>query len=313
MPTDEEQGQRAPRGPLARRWLLNAVLAVVVAGVGLFAWYRAAYPPTDVKPRLTDLKADAVQKIEITRPQQPVVRLERADAGWRMTAPIAARADSFAVDSLLHILQAPVDADFTLADENLTRYGLEPPQLVVRYDAATVSFGDRHPLKDERYVKFGSTVRLVPGQYYAQASVRPTSLIDSRLIESGRKLTSIKLPDFTLTLEDGAWKREPEIAALSSDRINAFVDEWRNARALQVETEKQEKKALNTIVLGFEKPDGGTSELNVSLLARSPELVLYRADENLEYHFPESTADRFLRLEAEEARPDDSKKKSGTE
>jgi len=313
MPTDDERDQAVPRGPLARRWMLNAVLAVAVAGVGLFAWYRAAYPPTEVKPRLTDLKADTVQKIEITRPQQPVVRLERADGGWRMTAPIAARADSINVDSLLHILQAPVDGDFTLADKNLARYGLEPPQLVVRYDSAAVSFGDRHPLKDERYVKFGSAVRLVQGQYYAQASVRPTNLIDSRLIESGRKLSSIKLPDFALTLKDGAWKREPEIAALSSDRTNAFVDEWRNARALQVEVQKEKKPVLKTIVLGFEKPDGGTSELNVSLLARTPEFVLYRADENLEYHFPESTADRFLRLEAEETKPADSKKKSDAE
>lgn len=311
MPSDSEKDQTAPRGPLARRWLLNAVLAIIVAGVGLFAWYRTAYPPTDVKPRLTDLKADTVQKIEITRPRQPVVRLERADGGWRMTAPITARADSFSVDSLLHILQAPVDGDVTLSDKNLARYGLEPPQLVVRYDAAAVSFGERHPLKDERYVRFGSAVRLVQGQYYAQASVRPTNLIDSRLIEPGRKLTSIKLPDFALTLKDGAWKREPEIAALSSDRINAFVDEWRNARALQVEAQKEKKKALDTIVLGFENPDGGASELNVSLLARSPEFVLYRADENLEYHFPENTAERFLRLQAEETKPDDSKNEAG--
>jgi hypothetical protein len=296
MPSGDEKDKVAPRGPLARRWLMNAVLLIVVAGFGVFAWYRGAYPPTEAKPQLTDVKADAVQKIEIARPRQPIVRLERADGGWRLTTPITARADSFAVNSLLRVLQAPVDGDITPTDDNLARYGLQPPQLVVRFDTTEVAFGERHPLKDERYVKFGSAVRLVAGQYYAQASVRATNLIDSRLIEPGRKLTSIKLPDFTLTQKDGAWKREPEIAALSSDRINAFVDEWRHARALQVEVQKEKKKILDTVVLGFEKPDGGTSVLNIGVLARRPELVLHRADENLDYHFPEDTGDRLLTL-----------------
>ena len=308
MPPGNESDQATTRGPLTRRWLLNAALAIVVVGLGVFAWYRAAHPPVEKKTLLTDLKADAVKSIEITRPKEPAVKLERTASGWRMTAPIAARADSFIVDALLRVLQAPVDAGFAPADGNIARYGLEPPQLVVHFDDAEISFGERHPLKDERYVKFGSAVRLVPAQYYAQAAVQPTNLIDSSLLESERKLTSIKLPDFTLTLKDGVWKRNPEIAALSSDRINAFVDEWRHARALQVEIPKEKKNALDTIVLGFEKPGGGTSELNIAVLARKPGFVLYRPDENLAYHFTEGTAERLLKLQADNgSKPEQSK------
>ena len=315
--TDEKNASApppAPRGPLARRWLLNLVLLIVVAGIGVFAWYRGAQPPAESKPRLTELRAEAVQTIEITRLQQPRVRLERGDGGWRLTAPIVARADTFAVNALLRLLQAPVDGDIAPSDKNLARYGLEPPQLSVRFDTAEINFGERHPLKDQQYVKHGPVVQLISGQYFVQAAVRYTNLIDSRLIEPGRKLVSLKLQDFTLTLQDDAWQRAPEIAALSSDRINAFIDEWRHARALQIQT-PTEKKIAQTVVIAFENPDGSKSELQIGVLARQPELVLYRPDENLEYRFPADTAERMLHLKAEDSspksEPDDRKTNTG--
>jgi len=101
---------------------------------------------------------------------------------------------------------------------------------------------------------------------------------------------------FMLTLHDGTWKRDPEIAALSSDRTNAFVDEWRHARALQVQVHTDKNKAQETVVLAFENPDGSKSELKIDVLTRKPELVLYRPDENLEYHFPDDTTERLLNL-----------------
>lgn len=286
----------SPRGPLARRWWLNLVLLVVVAGLGLFAWYRSAHPPQDAKPRLTDVSADSVQSVEIERAQQPPVRLERGGDGWRLVTPIKARADKFAVESLLRLLRAPVEGTVAHTDADLARYGLDPPKLQVHFDATVIAFGERHPLKDEQYVKHGSTVRLISSRYYTQAAAPYTNLLDSRLIEPGRKLVALKLPDFTLTQKDGAWARTPEIKTLSSDRINAFVDEWRHARALRVQEHTDTKPSQAQVVATFAKPDGGESNLNIDILARKPELVLYRRDENLEYHFPKSIGERLLTL-----------------
>jgi hypothetical protein len=286
----------SPRGPLARRWWLNLILLVVVAGLGLFAWYRSAHPPEDAKPRLTDVSADAVQTVEIEGAQKPVVRLERGGDGWRLVAPIKARADTLAVESLLRLLRAPVEGTVAQTDADLARYGLNPPKLQVHFDATVIAFGERHPLKDEQYVKHGSAVHLISSQYYTQAAAPYTNLLDSRLIEPGRKLVALKLPDFTLRQKDGAWVRTPEIKTLSSDRINAFVDEWRHARALRIQKHTDTKPAQEHVVATFAKPDGGETDLNIDVLARKPELVLYRHDENLEYHFPESIGERLLTL-----------------
>lgn len=300
------------REPLARRWWLNLALLVVVAGLGLFAWYHSQQVPKDTRPRLTDLSPDAVQTVDIQRAGQPEVQLARRDGDWRLLAPITARADAFAVKSLLRLLHAPVESSITPKDSDLARYGLEPPKLTVRLNGGTIEFGERHPLKNEQYVKFGSAVRLISSQYYAQAAAPYTNLIDSRLIEAGRKLVSIKLPDFTLTLKDGAWVREPSIEALSSDRINAFVDEWQHARALQVEEHSGDEKVQETVVVGLTNPDGGSATLNIGVLAREPELILYRADEKLEYHFPKDTAQRLLVLKAQDKGQKPEPNKSGS-
>ncbi len=291
--------ESASTSPLARRWWLNLALLALVAALGLYAWYRAGQPAEAPKTTLTALPADAVQAIEIVRPQAAPVRLERRDGEWRLAAPLEARADSFAVEALLRILRAPIESTITTAASDLARYGLDRPRATVRFGTTEIRFGEIHPLKDQYYVQYGEAVHLIASHYYAQATTPPTSLIDSRLLEPGRKPVGFKLPGFTLTLKDGEWQREPKIEALSSDRINGFVDDWRHARALQVE-KYSGKKARERVVITVENPDGGKSELIIGVLARQPELVLYRPDEGLEYRFPEDTAQRLLNLKTED-------------
>lgn len=292
-----------PRDPLTRRWWLNLALLIVVTGLGLFAWYRAGHTPTDDKPPLTGLDPDAVQTVEIAQTGQPDVRLERRDGDWHLAAPIEARADTFAVTSLLRLLRAPVESDIKLGNDDLARYGLDPPKLTVRADANAIEFGERHPLKNQQYVKYGAGVYLIASQYYARAAAPYNNLIDSRLIAPGRKIVSIKLADFSLASKDGTWVREPPADALSSDRINAFVDEWQHARALQVEKHAGDAHALETVVVDVTKPDGGGAEVTVGVLAREPELVLYRADEHLEYHFPKDVGAHLLELKPDGGGP----------
>lgn len=282
------------KNPLARRWWLNLALLAVVIGLGTYAWLRPEKKPDADKPALTALPAESVRAIEIARRGEPVVQLERHDSGWRLTAPIKARADAFAVEQLLRVLSAPVE-NIAPAEGGLARYGLDQPRLVLRFDATELRFGDVHPLKDEYYVQYGERLYLVSSRHYAQAAAPYASLIDSRLLEAGRKPVAFKLPDFTLTLKDGEWQRDPRIEALSSDRINGFVDDWRHARALEVE-KYSGKKPQQSIVITTEGQDGGRSDVVVAVLARQPQFILYRPDEGLEYHFPEDTAKRLLEL-----------------
>lgn len=286
--------------PLARRWLLNLVLLAVVAGLALLLWYRAGEAPAPEAAPLTPLVREAIRSIDIERPGEPAVRLARTDSGWRLSAPIEARVDAFTLDSLLDLAAAPTDRPVAPGDGDLARFGLAEPGITVRLNETEVHFGAAHPLEDRRYVQYDSRVYLLPVRFYRAAAAPYANFIDTRLVEPGRKLTALRLLDFSLTLEGGTWRREPALEALSSDRINAFVDDWKHARALRVEKYAGEP-VRSRIVLTLAGADGAgdETEVTVGILAREPELVLYRPDEGLQYHFPQSLEERLLSLAPE--------------
>lgn len=286
------------RGPIARRWWLNLALLLLVAALAVFAWYRSAHPPGDTRSPLTDVDPETVRRIEIQQPKQPTVVLERTESGWRMRAPLDARADGLAVDNVLRLARAPIETTVGPVDGNLARFGLESPSLVARLDNTTIRFGAMHPLKDDYYVEHDARVQLISSRYYAQTAAKYTNLIDTRLIEPGRKVVGFKFPHFALTLNGGTWQRQPELPSLSSDRINAFVDDWRHARALQVDKDAG-RKPLEQVLLTFEDEPGRLTTLRLGVASRTGELVLVRPDEGLQYRFPEEVGRRLFTLEPE--------------
>jgi len=95
--------------------------------------------------------------------------------------------------------------------------------------------------------------------------------------------------------KDGGWQRRPERAALSSDLINDFVIEWQQASALSVQRHSGKRPSawISLTLASGAKP----ASVRVGVLAREPELVLYRPDEGLDYHFPAELGKRLLQLE----------------
>ena len=273
------------------RWLLNLALALLVAALAVFAWYRTQVQPPDARARLTDLAPAEVTQIHIDKPKQETLTLTRTDAGWRLQSPYKARANAFAVDNLLRLLSAPVEN--TLPATEPARYGLAPPAVSVRFNEWRLEFGAMHPMQNWHYVRADDQIHLIGSRYYAAAVAPIDNYLDTKLLEDGRQPTRFEFPTFRLVRAGDAWQRLPEDPNLSNDRINAFVEEWRQARALNVRRYSG-RPVREQIRLGL-GVDGGDT-LTLGVLAREPELVLYRADEGLEYHFPQSTGRRLLEL-----------------
>lgn len=295
-----ETGQNPilPTGPsgLRQRWLLNAALLVLI---GLLAWlalYRAGQENGAAAPPLTTLAAATISHVSVEQPDHAAITLEKTGAEWRLTDPVPARANPFNVESLLRILAAPGETRFP-AGQDLAKFGLDRPRSRVRYGNAEIAFGSLHPLNDRIYVLHNNEIVLIPAHYLASALYPYTNFIDSRLFEEQRKLTAIRLPDFTMTQQDGAWHKQPPDKRLTSDRLNEFAAEWQNARALGVE-KYSGKEILDRIEISSVR-DGKDEKLALGVLAYKPDFVLYRHDENLEYHFTEDAGKRLLNLNPE--------------
>jgi hypothetical protein len=274
------------------RVLLNLGLAVLIAGLVLIAVFKPGREaPTPVP--LTALGADAVKEIRVERKGREPILLTRHESGWRLSAPVAGRANRHNVESLLRLLGAP-SAARVAAGEDLAPFGLAPPQGVVRFDQDEIELGSLHPMRDQVYVRYRNEVHLVAVHNQTAAGYSYSQFLDTRLFEETRKPVSFKLPGFALALHDGQWRRRPEIKDLPSDRINGFVREWQHASALNVERASN-RPVLSTIEIGFER-DGKSEKLTLGVVSREPELVLRRGDEGLDYHFPEDTGKRLLTL-----------------
>lgn len=295
-PAPETAPPAAPSG-LRRRWLVNAALLALIGVLAWVALQRAGQDKDAAGPPLTTLAADGITQLRLERPGHPAITLEKSANGWTLTAPVRARANTFNVESLLRVLAAPGETRFPAAGQDLAKFGLDPPQSRVHYGAAEIAFGSLHPLNDRLYVAHGGEIVLIPAHYLSSALYPYTSFIDSRLFEEDRRLTGIRLPDFTLVLHDGAWRKQPPNAELTSDRLNAFAAEWQNARALGVE-KYSGRPILDRIEISTVR-DGRDEKLALGILAYKPDFVLYRQDENLEYHFTEDTGKRLLSISSQ--------------
>jgi hypothetical protein len=129
------------------------VLLIVVLALGSFIWfYERNLPSSEERAELAKkvlaLEKDDVEAVTIESAKSGTVRLERVPkakpakkdkgeeaaepaAEWRMTRPLAAKADAFAVDRLLDEVK-DLEKTRTLEDVNRKDVGLDKPRATLR-------------------------------------------------------------------------------------------------------------------------------------------------------------------------------------
>jgi hypothetical protein len=271
---------------MKRSLWLNALLLVAVAGLGLFVYLR---PKSDAPAEhaLSALKPEEVGSIRIEREGAAAVVLERKQDAWFLVAPLAARADDFAVQRLLAIVQAK--AAHRLAATDLARFDLERPQARLIIGGQSFAFGMVSEVAREQYVLTGNAVYAVDPRYGMALPGNAAALISRRLLAPGEVPVRIEVSGFSVTQRDGRWVLAPAPGESSQDDLNRWVDEWRLATALRVEPYAK-GKIQGEIKLQLK--NGG--KLALGVLSREPELVVLRPDEKLQYHFVAEVAKRLL-------------------
>ncbi len=279
-----------------RAWISLAVLLIVVGALGAWVYYKPAHE-VDETYALSALKAGDVnrtrlERVSATRSTQAqgegepaaapaaneLITLEKHAGAWRMTAPIAARADSFQVVRLLSILDARSTVRYPGAD--LARFGLDRPQSTLTIEDQSFLYGAINSMTREQYVMTGGTVYLVPLAYIATLPRSADVLLSRSLFGPTENPARFDLPDFTISLEDGTWAVAPAMPDVSADDRNAWVDAWRLASAMGVRRYSGNDPSDEIKV---QLKDGRTLSLGVA--QREPELVLVRKDEGIEYRF----------------------------
>ena len=277
------------------RWLLNVGLALLIGALVLVTIYQPGKKQEPEGTPLTKLAPHDVQRIRLLRPKQAPLVLEKIEETWRLTAPRATRANEVRVNELIQLAGTRASTRFPATPNELGKYGLDNPLATVFLNDNEIRFGGMHPLESQLYVWHDGLVALIPAATLRAASAPLNDFLNTGLLEDKTKPLAFRLPGFSLKQnEQGAWVRSPELKELGSDAINRFVDEWRFARALSVAPYSgkpvKERVTLNLV-------DGDkTRTLELGVLAREPEFVVYRQDEGLEYHFPADIGARLMQI-----------------
>lgn len=272
---------------MKRSMWLNALLAIAVAALGAWVYFKPA-KDLPVEYPLSALKPSEVASIRIERPAGAgLVSLEKIDGTWRMTAPFAARGDEPRVQRLLEILEAK--AAHKLPATDLARFELERPATRVILAGRSFDFGMVSVIAHEQYVLTAGTVYVVSPRYGTALPAQAAELASLKLFGPGETPIHIQSKAFTAEQREGRWAQTPGAKDLSQDDFVRWADEWRHATAMLVGPYIK-GKVLEEIRIRLK--EGGA--LSLGVLAREPQLVLLRPDEKLQYRFRPETAKRLL-------------------
>ena len=180
-------------------WKTGAAL-LVLAGLGSYIWFveRKHEPKAEgEREKVTVLAVDKAKakEISLATAAGETIRLVKEGAGWKVTAPFAAPADTSAVESLLTSLEK-LEADEVVVEQaaSLAEYGLDKPSRTVTavVEGApaplSVQFGAKSPDGSSVYARTGAApkVYLVPQWVEGRFDKKPFDLRDRDLLHVKR-------------------------------------------------------------------------------------------------------------------------------
>ena len=178
----------------------TGVLLLVLAGLGSYIWFveRKQEPkPEGERAKVTVLAVDKAKAKEISLAAAggETIRLVKEGAGWKVTSPFTAPADTSAVESILTSLEK-LEADEVVVEQaaNPAEFGLDKPSRTITAvvegapASLSVEFGAKSPDGSSVYARAAGSpkVYLVPSWVEGSFDKKPFDLRDRDLLHVKR-------------------------------------------------------------------------------------------------------------------------------
>lgn len=283
-------------------YLTNLILLIVIAGLFWFSQKSSTTNNTEVA--LSDIKADEINSILITRTERPEIKLSKHTTGWQLTQPISTDGNKTRIDLLLSLLSSTIHSQLNHpSDEMLKQLGLKPAILSLKLNEQLFVFGGIEPIDKRRYVLFNDTVYLIDDLVAPLLNVNATSFIDNRLFPLSDQVHKLQLPllkdseldassNITISNQAGIWESVP--IGFSKNKLASVVASWQQAAALQVTQKVLDKSDQNDSVamqVWFNE-----AAIPVEFIIRIDNRSLYitNIEKQLNYHFPAALAQQLF-------------------
>ena len=278
---------------MSSRTLINLTLFCLAGILALVIIYRPGIEPEPVPLTLTTLTGDGITRIHVTRTaREPLVFTRHADK-WVLAENSELPASDIQIRALLAILQAHSTRSYPANSLDLAAVGLKPPQATLILDDTRFNIGLTDALDNMRYVQMGDTVFLVTDKYQHLINADWSNFVERKLLPADASLTRLQLPELELSLTaDHQWQLSPDDPTVSTAALRSLVSNWEQATAYYIRR-YQNNATGETITLKF---SNAAAPLTLHIVARTPELVLARADQGIQYHLQGNMEQTLLAL-----------------
>jgi len=277
------------------RWLINIGLLLLVLITFFYSWTIFQKEPVEsIRFELSKFKLSDFNELKIDFPSRISTHFKIVDNHWRMLSPHKVRADELYVYRILSVLAT--SSLEKLSSDDLSKYGLDQPNLKITFLGNNLKevflFGTYNPINEDQYVLYKDNVFLISGGFSETAAFMSTELIEKNPIAKYEKIKSFNFSrleqwqDSRLKLNNinNAWNVEGKNLLITQSDVNEWYEmTWKNIPAKSVKPYKMDER------IGYKSFDivlKDNKKLTFYRIEESPELLLFRKDEGLLYHFP---------------------------
>jgi hypothetical protein len=205
-----------------------------------------------------------------------------------MSAPYSARVDDVQLARLLDIARlrtttAPMPA------EHIERYELDKPWARLRLDEQLIELGTTNALTKELYARAGDLVYSLPVRIAAAIPSHPAKLLAHRLFGPDEQPRRFEFERFSVQHDGVRWSLDPSDPTLSQDDLVRWSDRWRNLSSTTTQPAPGAAIGERIVVTLSD-----ARRIVLDVLARSPDVIVRRQDEALQYHLPAPLAEPLL-------------------
>lgn len=291
---------------MRHRLLLNLILACLITALGLAMWLYHA-EPSQPQP-ITSLRAQAITHITLAFPKAESIELTRTEQGWRLRAPVEARARAQAIQQILGLVARLPRHRLPPTNTDAGKLGLDPPLVRVTFDTAksggvTVALGRGNPVHDQRYARVDGTVYLIASPDMRLFNADYSDLVARRLLPEDISIQRLTLPGATLIPKDDGNRRNGWMVASKQDTVGPLAADktvalWRRTHALFVSLPRPAAPAQGRVTI--ETAQHG--RLVIEILARRPQLLLRRPASGVIYHLASNLVAPLLEMQHPQSR-----------
>lgn len=271
--------------------ILNLVLFIIVITLASVIYFSEEQ--SYQLKKLTDTNINDISSITIQHNTNRTSLQKQSSASgsdqWHITQPVSIAANSFRINSILKLINAPVHNQYSLNEINATDTGLARPLTTIQLNNHLIEFGITNPATNLRYIKLNNTVYTIEDVYYPLLSSHFGTLVSLQLLPADNTIEKLILLNQTITKNDkGLWQSNSKISA---DNINKTIEHWQNDQAFGVHEYLPRKQQIGDVFIYLQ---GQQEPVIYKITDTDPWLIIARPEIGLEFHLDIETYDRII-------------------